>query len=116
MAEKRFSCGIVTWDFPVRTSRSAVTERGSRSLGTSTAPSCQFSSQGQRPSRRGPSHPSFATCEACQFPTNALFDRETTSEVGTPVSHVDDIPIDPALAWYGIHRHRLRRGPERAYV
>ncbi|KAI6094569.1 hypothetical protein EDD16DRAFT_1784082 [Pisolithus croceorrhizus] len=32
------------------------------------------------------------------FPTNAFFDRETTSEVGTPVSHVDDIPIDPALA------------------
>ncbi|KAI6039819.1 hypothetical protein EDC04DRAFT_2681670 [Pisolithus marmoratus] len=32
------------------------------------------------------------------FPTHAIFDRETTSEVGTPASHVDDIPIDPALA------------------
>jgi hypothetical protein len=32
------------------------------------------------------------------FPTNAIFDRETTSEHGTPFSSVDDIPIDPALA------------------
>ncbi|KAF9237605.1 hypothetical protein BU15DRAFT_88618 [Melanogaster broomeanus] len=32
------------------------------------------------------------------FPTNAIFDRETTSEHGTPFSNVDDIPIDPALA------------------
>lgn len=66
---KTFSCGIVTWDFPVCTSRSAVTERGSRSLGTSTAPSCPFSSQAcQRWSRRRPSHPSFATCGACLSP------------------------------------------------
>lgn len=32
------------------------------------------------------------------FPPNALFDRETTSDVGSPFSNVDDIPIDPALA------------------
>ncbi|KAF9223489.1 hypothetical protein BS17DRAFT_767339 [Gyrodon lividus] len=32
------------------------------------------------------------------FPTNAIFELETTSEHGTPFSNVEDIPIDPALA------------------
>ncbi|KAG6332467.1 hypothetical protein ID866_6623 [Astraeus odoratus] len=32
------------------------------------------------------------------FPPPAPFDRESTSELGTPFSNVDDIPIDPALA------------------
>lgn len=31
------------------------------------------------------------------FPPNAVVDRETSYEYGTPVSNVDDIPIDPAL-------------------
>ncbi|RDB25851.1 Histone acetyltransferase KAT7 [Hypsizygus marmoreus] len=32
------------------------------------------------------------------FPSNADFDRETSYEYGTPVTQVDDIPIDPALS------------------
>lgn len=31
------------------------------------------------------------------FPPNADIDRETSHEYGTPISTVDDIPIDPAL-------------------
>lgn len=31
------------------------------------------------------------------FPPNAVSDRETSYEYGTPVSNADDIPIDPAL-------------------
>jgi hypothetical protein len=31
------------------------------------------------------------------FPSNVVFDRETSYEYGTPVANVDDIPIDPAL-------------------
>jgi hypothetical protein len=31
------------------------------------------------------------------FPPNADIDRETSHEYGTPISNVDDIPIDPAL-------------------
>lgn len=31
------------------------------------------------------------------FPPNADVDRETSHEYGTPMSNVDDIPIDPAL-------------------
>jgi hypothetical protein len=31
------------------------------------------------------------------FPTNAPVDREPSYEYGTPISNVDDIPIDPAL-------------------
>jgi len=31
------------------------------------------------------------------FPSNADVDRETSHEYGTPISNVDDIPIDPAL-------------------
>ncbi|KAL4062857.1 hypothetical protein J3A83DRAFT_4108049 [Scleroderma citrinum] len=40
------------------------------------------------------------------FPSNALFDRETTSEVGSPFSTTDDIPIDPALAGTSVADHR----------
>ncbi|KAI0058778.1 hypothetical protein BV25DRAFT_1890871 [Artomyces pyxidatus] len=32
------------------------------------------------------------------FPQGAAFDRETSYEYGTPISNVDEIPIDPALA------------------
>jgi hypothetical protein len=32
------------------------------------------------------------------FPTNAIVDRETSYEYGTPISNVDEIPIDPALS------------------
>jgi len=39
------------------------------------------------------------------FPPNALFDRENTSEVGSPFSNVDDIPIDPALAGTPVTDH-----------
>lgn len=46
----------------------------------------------------GTQSPKLRNMRGLPFPTNALFDRETTSEAGTPVSHVDDIPIDPALA------------------
>jgi hypothetical protein len=32
------------------------------------------------------------------FPSNATFDRETSyADYGTPLTNVDDIPIDPAL-------------------
>lgn len=31
------------------------------------------------------------------FPPNTDVDRETSHEYGTPISNVDDIPIDPAL-------------------
>lgn len=31
------------------------------------------------------------------FPPNADIDRETSHEYGTPISILDDIPIDPAL-------------------
>lgn len=31
------------------------------------------------------------------FPSHAVFDREPSYEYGTPLSTVDDIPIDPAL-------------------
>ena len=32
------------------------------------------------------------------FPTNALVDREASYEYGTPISNVEEIPIDPALS------------------
>ena len=31
------------------------------------------------------------------FPTNTVIDREASYEYGTPISNVDEIPIDPAL-------------------
>jgi hypothetical protein len=31
------------------------------------------------------------------FPSNAVFDRETSYEYGSPFSNVETIPIDPAL-------------------
>lgn len=66
-------------------------------MGTSTAPSSKSQLTTVSASRRGP-HSKLRNMRGLPFPTNALFDRETTSEVGTPASHVDDIPIDPALA------------------
>ena len=32
------------------------------------------------------------------FPTNTVVDREASYEYGTPISNVDEIPIDPALS------------------
>jgi hypothetical protein len=32
------------------------------------------------------------------FPTNTVVDREPSYEYGTPISNVDEIPIDPALS------------------
>ena len=32
------------------------------------------------------------------FPTNTVIDREASYEYGTPISNVDEIPIDPALS------------------
>ena len=32
------------------------------------------------------------------FPSNTIVDREASYECGTPISNVDEIPIDPALS------------------
>lgn len=41
------------------------------------------------------------------FPTNTVIDREASYEYGTPISNVDEIPIDPALGGAPIDPARM---------
>lgn len=50
------------------------------------------------------------------FPTNATVDREASYEYGTPISNVDEIPIDPALSGAPIDPALMMEGSNTSVV